>query len=165
MRRHRTPARLAVVLASISCLTFAATASAASTTLTFKEPEKGATFAFVDNVPKSHSAHGFIRFSAGDEIIFTNTLEADGKVVGKIRAVCTATEGENPRNPSLSGFLCTILAKIPGGTLVLASPLSDGSAGTEGAVTGGTGKYVGARGTFVVKESRGFDTNTITLLE
>jgi hypothetical protein len=167
LRTTRSISRLgiAVVLgACLAILAFAATASAASTTLTFKEPEKGSTFAFVDNAPKSQLHHGFpTGFSAGDEIIFTNPLEAEGKIVGKIRVVCTATTSASSKHFAAAGFTCTGIAKIPGGTLIFATELSEGI--TEGAVTGGSGKYAGAHGSFVNKEGKGSSTTTITLLE
>lgn len=159
--------RLSLVVALASCLAalaFAGSASAASTTLTFKEPEKGSTFAFIDNAPKSQLQHGFpTKFSAGDEILFTNPLEAEGKIVGKVRVACTATKTASSKSFAAAGFLCTGIAKVPGGTLAFATMLSEGT--TEGVITGGTGTYAGARGTFVVKESKDFSTNTITLLE
>lgn len=102
MKRDLSPIRISTVAACVGCLAilaFAAIASAASTTMTFTEPEKDSTGAFVDNAPKSKRVSGVPqKFSAGDEIIFT-------------------------------------------------------------------GKYAGARGTFVVVEHPGSDTNTITLLE
>jgi hypothetical protein len=171
VKREINPVHIcAAVSAGIGCclvvLALAGTALAASTTLTFREPEKGATFAFVDNPPRSPHAYGIPkRFSPGDEFIFTNPLEAEGKRVGKIRAICTAAQAASVNNLIAADFICNALAKVPGGTLVLVAPLTDPDGGTEGAVTGGTSQYAGAHGTFVVKEGRGFDTNTITLLE
>lgn len=169
MRTTRGLARLAVAAAGLSCLAilfFAGTASAATTTLTFKEPEKGSTFAFVDNAPQSKKKHGFpTKFSAGDELIFTNPLESEGQMVGKIRVVCTATKNASSKNFAAAGFVCSGIAKITGGTLVFAAELSEGN--TEGAITGGSGKYAGARGSFVSKEAKGKgpSTTTVTLLE
>ena len=152
------------LLSSFAVLVFAATASAATTTLTFKEPEKGSTFAFVDNAPKSQLHHGFpTKFSAGDMLVFTNPLEAEGKTVGKIRVACTATKTASTKHFAAAGFVCTGIAKVPGGTLVFAAMLSEGT--TEGSIIGGTRNYAGARGTFVSKEHKGFSTTTITLLE
>jgi hypothetical protein len=165
IRMRKVPSLLALtaLLCCVGALAFAASASAANTVLTFKEPEKGSTFAFVDNAPKSQLKHGFpTAFSAGDEIIFTNPLEAEGKTVGKIRVVCTATKNASSEHFAAAGFLCSGLAKIPGGSLAFAALLSEGA--TEGAVTGGTGSYAGASGTFVSKEGKGSSTVTITLL-
>jgi hypothetical protein len=141
----------------------------ASTTLTFKEPSKGATYGFIDVAPKSPKFFGIPkRYSPGDEMTFGGRLESGGRTVGKIGGICTATRFASSRNTVGAGFVCTALAKVPGGSLVLVGPpdAEDGSnPAAEGAVTGGTGKYAGARGTFAVKESAFFDTNTITLLE
>jgi len=166
MRSTRNLGRLAAVVGLLGCLAalvFAGTAAAA-TTLTFKEPEKGSTFAFVDNAPTSQKKHGFpTKFSAGDELVFTNPLEQEGKLVGKIRVVCTATKSASSKHFAAAGFVCSGIAKIPGGTLVFAAELSEGN--TEGVITGGSGKYAGARGSFVSKEGNGSSTTTVTLLE
>jgi hypothetical protein len=155
------PAALAIGAALFA---FVGTASAATTTLTFKEPEKGSTFAFVDNAPTSKKKHGFpTRFSAGDEVIFTNPLESEGKIVGKIRVVCTATNNASSKNFAAAGFVCSGIARIPGGTLVYAAELAEGN--TEGAITGGSGKYAGASGSFLSKEGKGSSTVTVTLVE
>jgi hypothetical protein len=138
-----------------------ASSASASTTLVFREPHKGSTFHFIDTPPSV----GRVFFSPGDEVIFTERLEQEGKIVGKIRIICTATESSN--NAIKAGLLCNILATIPGGTLAMVSPFAErgNRKGREGAVVGGTGKYAGARGTFRDEEGRRFDTNTITLLE
>ena len=167
MRTTPKLGRLAVLAGLLSCcavLVLAGSASAATTTLTFKEPEKGSTFAFVDNAPTSKKEHGFpTRFSAGDEVIFTNPLEAQGKLVGKIRVACTATNNASSKHFAAAGFICSGIGKIPGGTLIFAAELSEGN--TEGAITGGTGKYAGAHGTFLSKEGKGAKTVTVTLPE
>jgi hypothetical protein len=58
---------------------------------------------------------------------------------------------------------CNGIARISGSTLVFAATLSEGN--TEGAITGGSGIYAGARGTFVTEEGKGTSTVTVTLLE
>jgi hypothetical protein len=165
-RTRKVPSLLALaaLLCCLGALAFAASASAANTVLTFKEPEKGSTFAFVDNAPKSPSTtHGFPTiFSAGDEIIFTNPLQTAGKTVGRVRVACTATQNANAKNFAGAGFLCNGIATIPGGSLSITAILAEGD--TEGAVTGGTGIYAGATGTFASKEGKGSSTVTITLL-
>ena len=162
MKRSSYRLVLAGLLCCSAVLVFAGSASAATTTLTFKEPEKGSTFAFVDNAPKSAKKHGFpVSISAGDEVIFTNPLEQEGKLVGKIRVVCTATA--NSGNFAAAHFVCSGIAKIPGGSLVVVAELSEGA--TEGAITGGSGKYAGAHGSFVSKEGKGSSTTTVTLVE
>jgi hypothetical protein len=155
---------LAIALVGLACLAGVASAAEPTTTLTFKEPEKGSTFAFVDNPPISQKKHGFpTHFSPGDQVIFTNPLESMGRIVGKLRIVCTATTAAASKSFAAAGFTCTGIARIPGGTLVVAAELAEGS--TEGAILGGSGKYAGARGSFVSKEAKGPNTVTITLLE
>jgi hypothetical protein len=155
---------MAGLLCCSAVLVFAGSASAATTTLTFKEPEKGSTFAFVDNGPKSPKKHGFpAGFSAGDEVIFTNPLEQEGKLVGKIRVVCTATANAGSGNFAAAHFICSGITKIPGGSLVVVAELGEGA--SEGAITGGSGKYAGAHGSFVSKEGKGSSTTTVTLIE
>jgi hypothetical protein len=164
LRRSLYPLVLAALLCCGVVLVFAGSASAATTTLTFQEPEKGSTFAFVDNGPKSPRKHGFpTGFSAGDEVIFTNPLVQEGKRVGKIRVVCTATQSAGSESFAAAHFVCSGIAKIPGGSLVVAAELSEGA--TEGAIIGGSGRYAGARGTFVSKEGKGGSTTTVTLIE
>lgn len=164
MRKSSCRLVLAGLLCSSAVLVFAGSASAASATLTFKEPEKGSTFAFVDNGPKSAKKHGFpSSISAGDEVIFTNPMEQEGKLVGKVRVACIATQSASSASFTAAHFVCSGVAKIPGGSLIVAAELGNGA--TEGAITGGTGKYAGARGSFVSKEGKGSSTTTVTLIE
>lgn len=160
-----------VALAVCSFLAVSGLASAApeknppgkETVLTFFEPNKGGTFNFVDAAPKAKLKHGFpTKFSPGDEVIFTSPLEAEGKRVGKLRAVCIATSGG--RKFGGAGFVCTGIAKFSNGTLVYSALLSEGQT-TEGAITGGSGIYAGARGVFVSKEGKDGSTTTVRLFE
>jgi hypothetical protein len=152
------------LLSCLALLAISASASAATTTLTFKEPEKGSTFAFIDNAPKSQLQHGFpTNFTAGDEIIFTNPIEVAGKIVGRNHVVCTATKNASSKHFATAEFSCNGIAKISGSTLVFSAMLSEGN--TEGAITGGSGTYAGAHGTFVTKEGKGTSTVTVTLIE
>lgn len=138
-------------------------AAAGTKTLVFREPHRGSTERFVDQFPLVGRRHQ--GFSPGDEFLFTNRLEQKGRRVGRIHVVCTATQ--SGRNAIRAGFMCNILATVPGGTLVMVSPYAErgNPNGREGAVVGGTGRYAGARGTFDDEMGRKFDTNTITLLE
>jgi hypothetical protein len=169
MNAFQKPSRVlasAVVLGFciLAVLAGSANAIVGPTTLTFKELSKGATTHFVDNAPKTTlKPGGGLSISAGDMLLTTNPLEMDGKVVGKIRIVCTATSSANTKNLGAADFNCIGIARIPGGSLVLVAGLSEGS--VEGAVTGGTGIYAGARGTFVSRNVKGGSTNTVTLLE
>jgi hypothetical protein len=141
-----------------------ASASAIGRTLTFKELNKGATTHFVDNAPETTLTHGSgLSVSPGDMLLTTNPLAMEGKVVGKIRIVCTATSTGSTKNLDGAGFNCTGIARIPGGTLVLVGEAVEGPA--DGAITGGTGIYAGARGTFASRHVDGGSMNSVTLLE
>lgn len=143
---------------------FASPAAAAGpTTLTFKEPEKGSTFAYVDAAPKTVFKHGNPKMvSAGDELVITQPLEAQGKKLGHLLAVCTATK--STKKFTSADFTCVGTYVFANGTLT-ASALLGFEKGTEGAITGGTGVYANARGTFASKEGKGASTTTITLVE
>jgi hypothetical protein len=164
--KRRLPLAVSVVLAAAFSL--AAVASAATTTtLSFKEPEKGSTFTYVDVVPTAPEKHGFpTAISPGDQLILTNPLTEGGKAIGKLRARCTATSNASASNPEAlvqAHFICEGVFTLPGGTRY--GNASIVKAGTEGVVTGGTGKYAGASGTILSKEVKGGSTTTITLLE
>ena len=162
VRQGGAAALLGCLAAFAFAFAFTGSAFAATTTLTFKEPEKGSTFAFIDNAPKTKVKHGFPeKISAGDELVFTNPLEAEGKKIGHLRAFCVATE--NGKFDS-AGFTCHGTFAFTGkGSLIAATTLVGNK--TEGAIVGGTGTYAGARGTFRSKEGKGSSTVTVTLLE
>jgi len=131
----------------------------ATTTLTFTELEKGASFSHIRN------SKGAPRRSnlQGDLIVFTNRLaDASGKVVGTLHVQCVTTA------PSLnflkSKLTCGGVMALRGGTMMLQAITSPGVRTTSGAITGGTGAYANARGTFTSVERRGGSTDTITLV-
>jgi hypothetical protein len=170
LRSHRSLTRTALALAllGLAALVIAAPASAAgTTTLTFKEPEKGSTFTYVDVAPTAPKKHGFpTAISPGDQLILTNPLTEGGKTIGKLRAKCTATGAAKTTSENAflqAHFICEGAFTLPGGTLYANASIV--KAGTEGAITGGTGKYAGASGTILSKEVKGGSTTTITLLE
>lgn len=131
--------------------------------MTFQELENKGTARFVDNAPTVTLKHGVVSISPGDEVVYSTPLAMEGKVVGKDRAVCTATSAATTKKLDSAGFICTGIAKIPGGTLILVGEAKE--IPTEGAITGGTGSYAGARGTFVSRPGRGISTITVSLLE
>lgn len=150
-----------------AALVSAAVASAAgTTTLSFTEPEKGSTFTYVDVAPVSPKKHGFpTAISPGDQIVLTNPIVEGGKTVGKLRARCTATAAVGKINNAAfaqAHFICEGVYALPGGSLYANASIV--KTGTEGVVTGGTGKYAGARGTILSKEVKGGTDTTITLL-
>jgi len=169
MRTYMNFGRLTGAVALLSCLAvlvFAGTASAATTTLTFQEPEKGSTFRYIDNPPHAATKHGFpTSISAGDEIVITNPLKQGSKTIGKLRARCTSTANVKKINDNAfvnAHFICEGVFTFGNSMLFGNAAIIKG--GTEGVITGGTGKYAGARGTFVSKESKGSSTTTISFI-
>lgn len=158
--------RLGLALASALALllAIAGSAAAATRTITFQETEKGSTFAYVDNAPTTTLKHGFPqKISAGDGIVLTNPLVEGGKRIGRLAAFCVATKTN--KNFDAAGFMCNGTFLLPGGNLIV-SAMIGANTGTEGAVTGGTGIYAGAHGTFLTKEEKGpISTVTVTLNE
>jgi hypothetical protein len=160
-----------VVLALAATLVFVSSAAAvAPVQLTLKEPEKGSTFTFIDNAPTSKKIHGFpTKISPGDEIVVTNPLLENGKMVGKLRARCTATTSASTTSSSggnpfaAAHFICEGVFTIDGGSLYGSATIVNG--GTRGVITGGTGEFANSRGAFSSKEGKGGSTTTITLVE
>jgi hypothetical protein len=133
-------------------------------TITFQELDKGSRFGFIDNAPKN-KPHRPPRFSVGDEFVVANPLKDSQGSTGELRAICTATKaapasdaGVNQARP-----FCTGAFILRDGTLFVATSDS-GPKGTKGAVTGGTGAYVGARGTFESLSTKTGANDTVTLL-
>lgn len=150
-----------------AALLFSAVASAATTTtITFQEPEKGSTFTYVDVAPTAPKKHGFpTKISPGDQFVSTNPLTEDGKTIGKLRARCTATSAVGKLSAGAfaqAHFICEGVFSLPDGSIYASASIV--KTGTEGVVSGGTGKYIGARGTIVSKEAKGGNDTTITLI-
>lgn len=101
-------------------------------------------------------------YSRGDEIVSWDDLYKGGKTVGRDAQACVLT------NLSPLQGECTITFAVADGTLT-AQYMDTPPPYKIAAVTGGTGKYLGARGQVVIVES-GSDTNvkgniaTFTLL-
>lgn len=147
---------LAVVLAAP-----ASAETTATKTIVFQEPEKGSSFHFVDNAPKAKKKHGQPQtISAGDELIIQNPLTQGGKQIGHLEAVCTATA--TSKQFEKAGFLCQGTFVFAKGTLVASALIGKN---VEGAVTGGTGIYANAQGTFEAIEKKHSSTVTVTLVE
>src|SRR5438552_1140351 len=101
--------------------------------------------------------------AAGDEGVFTRTLRTmQKKPVGQLNVSCVVTRGGlNPIS------ICTGVYTLAGGTLV-GTTLDRSRQGPNAlhiAVTGGTGRYEGARGSILsVGSSTGLANDTIHLL-
>ena len=160
-------AKSGVLAALVSCCAllavFASSASAiAPVQIEFKEPEKGGTFAYIDQAPKtSFGKHGQPKLiSAGDELVITTPVLENGKKIGHLQATCTATKTAN--NFFAAGFECFGTYVLKGGTMVASTTLGSGKS-NEGAILGGTGSYADARGAFVTTEHGAFSTTVVTL--
>jgi len=88
--------------------------------------------------------HGTAADAQGDLLVFTNPIKsADGKaVVGLSRGSCVRTEVGK-------WWECSWTMQLPGGTLEASGSYPD-EGDSEFAILGGTGHYVGARGTLKV---------------
>lgn len=158
--------RLAVgfvaVVAGVTALIVGTSASAqSSTTLTFKELNKGATFAFVDNAPMSKT-NGEPSASLGDVIAFTNPLAAAGKRIGRLYLHCTVVVAARQANKA--SYACEGVVAIGAGTLSVQAFLAHAGATVRGTVTGGTGVYSNARGTLLSQPTKSGADDVITLV-
>jgi hypothetical protein len=132
-------------------------------TLTFAEGQRGATFRFLDNPPRSRGrTEETITFSMGDVFVFTNRLiNGAGQRSGVLYVTCVAARGGGL---SRTFLLCHGVAKLHDGDIAVevATPLGDE---VTGSIVGGTGAYNGARGTFTSREAEGRPTiDTFQLL-
>ena len=152
------PALAVTAAAAVVAFTGQSSAQApAGTTITVQESQQGARFAIDDAAPKSRGK-GEPRMSLGDRFTFTNPLLRDGQRVGTVSNHCVVTQ---PGPISRSGALCHAALALPDGTIFgQAATTRGGPDRVEGAVTGGTGAYAGARGTAVSEGG----TTTVTLL-
>ncbi|MGH2716205.1 MAG: hypothetical protein ACRDM7_20445 [Thermoleophilaceae bacterium] len=128
-----------------------------SQTLTFVERNNQGTFRFVDNPPKFRG-RGEPSVSAGDMFLGSSPLynAANTQRAGRLFFKCTAVVGN--RRFERSSFLCEAIAKLRNGELAL-DVLFKGS-DPSGAVTGGTGAYEGASGSFTSDERRRTSVDT-----
>jgi hypothetical protein len=132
-------------------------ARTADTTLTFVEA--GGSFRFLDNRPLSRTPpNAEPRLSQGDVVALTVPLYDSSDTgfsspIGRLNAVCTATKAGRFSNAL---FVCPGTFTFAQGTLVgIAFGKLDGT--VEGAITGGTGTYEGARGSFISTSREGDD--------
>ena len=158
--------RLAVAVGAVAVMAIGGVAFVASSgaqapgpqTLVLKETEgKGR---YIDEKPLSKRGGNP---SIGDSFAFSNFLsDSAGKRVGKLQAVCTIVEVSR----NAMGQLCNGVAKLSDGDLLLEAAFTEGRNGApaiKGAITGGTGAYANARGTFTsVGEEVSTDTFVFT---
>jgi hypothetical protein len=131
-------------------------------TITFREVDKGSRFNYIDNPPRNpHNRRPF--FSVGDQFALGNPLADSTGNIGELRAVCTITKKAPANNNVNPGHpFCTGAFVLKSGTLFIETTDAGGSS-TTGAVVGGTGSYVGARGTFQSISTKTGGDDTVTL--
>lgn len=137
------------MIALVALAAFAVPAAGASAkTFTLKATSKVTKAQIVDNAPAGDSA--------GDLLVFTEDLfNARGKQIGSDAATCVRLFDATS--------LCTGVYKLRGGQ-VMVQLLQPGPSGTyDQAVTGGTGRFEGARGRVRVAQSPKGDRFTFKL--
>jgi hypothetical protein len=151
---HRSAAFAALAAVGVGAAGYIAQASGQETVVTltkqtFTVQEKDTNdFAFVDNAPKTKiGREGPRRLSPGDQLAFRSRLVRDGKAVGSLWAHCLVVKGRT--FGSASGD-CTGTYDLGDGKLFVGVGGEKIFSAKEvvGAVTGGTGAYAGATGTF-----------------
>jgi hypothetical protein len=136
-----------IALVALAAFALPAT-SALAKTVTFKATSKVDQAKIVDNAPAGDSP--------GDLLVFTEKLfNARGKQIGTDAASCVRLFDETS--------LCTGVYKLHGGQ-VMVQLIQPGPTGTyDQAVTGGTGRYEGARGRVRVAQNPNGDRFTFKL--
>jgi hypothetical protein len=134
-------------VATALCLASPAMAQAPTGTLTFHEPANAGTFNIVDNAPKSRQGGARTRFSTKDALVFTNALQdADGKRAGTVRVTCYIRKAGT--FATAKSDCIGVFGLATGNIYVSVLDQSFSSSTTDGTIVGGTGPYVGAKGTF-----------------
>ena len=142
---------------TVAAVALAASGGKAPTGTTIKLLEDEARSIFV---PIGHHAG----LAPGDEAVYTRTLRTmQKKPVGQLNISCVVTKG------GLNWIsICTGVYRLVGGTLVgttIDRGPTQGPSTLHIAVTGGTGRYEGARGSILsVGSSTGLANDTIHLL-
>jgi len=162
--------RLAIVLATagaavgvLAILSASGSAQApAGTTLQLFERERGSSFGFVDNPPKIKNRRN-ARVSVGDVFAFSSPIFDQSRAtrLGSLHVQCTVTK---PGTEARSESICVGAFRLKDGTIALTATLKGEPKTVTAAVTGGTGAYIGARGTLLSTNVRGGAEDTITLL-
>jgi hypothetical protein len=143
--------RIKIVLAALAALALSATPAAAKRherTITIKARSHLDQVRLIDNAPAGDSP--------GDVLVFTEQLfNSNGKRIGSDAASCVRLFDATS--------LCTGAYKLPGGQLMV-QLLQPGPTGTyDQAITGGTGRFAGARGTVTVAQKPGGDRFTFRI--
>ncbi len=136
--------------------------AAGPTTIAFTEIEKAEPCCIADIPPKNRSRREPF-MSPGDALVFSQVLRAaGGKNIGRIYAKCAAIV---PGPLTRARYLCEGAYSFADGTLTISGLSSFSQTTMTGAITGGTGAYANARGTFTSKAPKpGANTQTVVTL-
>jgi hypothetical protein len=132
------------------------------TTITLRELDRGSTFRFIDQAPKTRSQRN-PTFSMGDLLVFSNPLvNASNARIGTLYATCTTAKPGGFRS---FVALCQGTYRLQNGHVDVQVLARLSQTTVTGAVVGGTGAYANMRGTFTSRmRANGDSDTTITLV-
>ena len=144
-------------------LTSAGAQSPGPRTIRLVEHNKGSTFGFVDNPPRIKRGRRPV-LSPGDMTVFSVPVfdAANRTRRGTLHLQCVVTRRGDEDH--LAG-LCTAVLRLSEGQISLATAVRGDPRLVRGIVTGGSGAYAGARGTFRSRTTRIGARDTITLTD
>jgi hypothetical protein len=158
--------RLAIVLlaagatvAALALMSASGSAQTPGTTLTLFERDRGSSFGFVDNRPRSKND----RVSVGDMFAFNSPIfdQARTTRLGVLSVQCTVTR---PGKELRAESVCTGVFRLREGMITLATSIKGDPETVTAAVTGGTGAYNGARGSLTSRSVNGGSEDIVTLI-
>ena len=160
LKTLRTKLILAALAATLTCSALTLPGEAADLavepeTLAFRGVVKAKDTAFHDVRPRGDSL--------GDRSIASMTLRRAGQIAGRLEGVCTTIDN------TYDGHMCTLVVILADGRLAFEGagvrhPVPNvGGRGDRFALTGGTGRYVGADGTLTVAPGDNGDRIVITI--
>ncbi len=115
-------------------------------TLDLVQLNRESSFKFIDNPPRGGEEQ---EPSPGDMAIIGATLrDTSNRRAGRLHVVLTRLEGRRKYVDQVNGTF-----RVEGGYIVVGGILGGGRT-DDAAITGGTGRYAGARGTLRVTETR-----------
>ena len=136
------------------------TSAASPRTIAFTEVENKTPCCIVDVAPKSHSKRE-PTMSPGDQLVFSQKVrDPSGKPIGTLYGDCTAM---NKAPLTRTRFICDGLYAFTDGTMTATGLGGVGAPTSTGAITGGTGAYANAHGTFSSKTTKTGNDTIVTL--
>lgn len=135
MKRISTLVALAAVTGLVALAAFASgSGDPGREAKTIRLPGEITSQHLVDNPPTGESA--------GDLAVFTERLSRAGRRIGEMTGSCVLIAPP-------ARFQCSAIAELPEGDVAMTAIVPEGGA-SNGAITGETGRYRRARGTFAV---------------